>query len=206
MIFYLYRGDLNNFHLDYIIDNDEYLIIFHSNLKEYIAILFDSQFKVKNNNEKGKTYLTYYFENLLGDYKYDSIISSSMIFSKSKYFLFLAVYTDSNKNFTVNEINEEFNTIVEFDEFNISSFQSFSTNLGFSTFPIISSSLLSSSLLSNINIYSSQILSDSNIISSKLPLSIVLRRRVFRLDRRFFQFVLRAHLSDPLRHVRAVFD
>ena len=60
-----YNGDLHNFNLYYISDNDEYLIIFHSNLKDYKAILFDSQFKVKNNNEEGKKYLTYNFENLL---------------------------------------------------------------------------------------------------------------------------------------------
>ena len=64
VIFYeYYGGDLHNFNLYYISDNDEYLIIFQSNLKIYNAILFDSQFKVKNNNNEEKNYLTYNFEN-----------------------------------------------------------------------------------------------------------------------------------------------
>ena len=49
-----YEGNLNNFRLYYINDNDEYLIIFHSNLMEYKAILLDSQFKVKINNDEEK--------------------------------------------------------------------------------------------------------------------------------------------------------
>ena len=168
-----YGGDLHNFNLYYISDNDEYLIIFQSNLKIYNAILFDSQFKVKNNNNEEKNYLTYNFENLLGFYTFSSIVSSSMIFSKNKYYLFLAVQTNGNKNFTINEINEEYNTLAEFDEFNINFIEPLpSITVSTISLPIISSTLLSSLLLSNISIYSSSISSlDLNTISSVLSFS-----------------------------------
>ena len=91
-----YEGNLNNFRLYYINDIDEYLIIFHSNLMEYKAILLDSQFKVKINNDEEKKYLTYNFENLISYNKFESVVSSSMIFSKNKFYLFLAVKTDDN--------------------------------------------------------------------------------------------------------------
>ena len=65
-----------------------------------------------------------------------------MIFSKNKYYLFLAVQTNDNKNFTINEINEEYNTLAEFDEFNINFIEPLpSITVSTISLPIISSTL-----------------------------------------------------------------
>ena len=138
-----YLGIRHDYNVNYINSNKEYWIYLSVSYKEYIYFRFDENFNIKDNNEGQKCYFDYDFADLLDFHTIP--ISSCMIFNNNKYYLFLSINENGNYNFTVSEIEENCKMNVDFEQFNISSFQFLSSNILHHSSSILSSSLIKSS-------------------------------------------------------------